>query len=159
MSYRIYMLWTISLVPNVFLVLLTSALYFFYPHQFYYKKGSWFIFMLFRWAFPSTKGTHSCTWLAHIGISWVGVYLVCLPWFKKSCFKSETDFPHLFSVWYLDPASLSVVTSRPHSVIPRDFSFLFQFWHTSLFPHCWTNRSVKYPKKTKWIKMRQKIHW
>lgn len=82
----------------------------FYPHQFYYKKGSWFICMLFRWAFPSTKGSYSCTWLAPTGISWVGVYLVCFPWFKKSCFKSETDFPHLFSMWYLDPASLSVVT-------------------------------------------------
>lgn len=107
---------------------------FFYPHQFYHKKESWLICMLFRWAFPSTKGTHSCTWLAPTGISWVGVYLVCLPWFKKSCFKSETDFLHLFSMWYLDPASLSVVTSLSHSVIPREFFFFFQFWHTSLFP-------------------------
>lgn len=87
------------------------ALYLFYLHQFYYKKGSWFICMLFRWAFPLTKGSYSCTWLAPKGISCVGVYLVCLPWFKKSCFKSETVFLHFFSMWYLDPASLSVVSS------------------------------------------------
>lgn len=99
------------LVLNVSLIPLKSALYLFYPHQFYYKKGSWFICMLFRWAFPSTKGSYSCIWLAPKGISWVGVYLVCLPWFIKSCFKSETVFLHFFSMWYLDPASLSVVSS------------------------------------------------
>lgn len=112
----------------VFLVPLTSAFYFFFfffnLRQFYYKKGSWFICMLFRWAFASTKGSYSCTWLAPKGISWVGVYLVCLPWFKKSCFKSETIFPHFFScgIWIL-PAFQSL----PLSVLFCNPEHFFRF--------------------------------
>lgn len=97
-------------VPNVSLVPLTSSLFILLASVLL-QEGIWFICMLFRWVFPSTKGSYSCTWLAPKGIICVGVYLVCLPWFKKSCFKSETVFLHFFSMWYLDPASLSVVSS------------------------------------------------
>ncbi len=122
------------------------ALYLFYPHQFY-KKGYWFICMLFRWAFPSTKGSYSCTWLALKGISRVGVYLVCLPWFKKSCFKSETVFLHFFG----SCQPFSCFLSLSHSVILIHFSLSsdVQVFFPIVEQTCW---SVKYSKKAKWIK-------
>lgn len=111
---------------------LKSALFFFfYLHQFLCKKWSWCICMHFRSAFPSTKGSYPWTWLTVTGISGVGVYLVCLPWFIKSCVNSECFSAPLFSVVFESCQSFSCYLSLSDSVMQRSSSF--QFWLVEVF--------------------------